>query len=38
MNELLKKIGAAILLIAVPVIAAYIVGLSMGLFEGILGL
>ena len=44
LKELIKKInsmkelGVAIVFIGVPVIAAFIVGLSMGWFQGILGL
>ena len=38
MNEFKKELGVALVLIAAPVIAAFIVGLSMGFFQGILGL
>lgn len=38
MNEFNKELGVALVFIGVPVIAAFIVGLSMGWFQGILGL
>ena len=38
MNEFKKELGVALVLIAAPVIAAFIVGLRMGWFQGILGL
>ena len=38
MNKFKEELGLALVLIAAPVIAAFIVGLSMGWFQGILGL